>query len=127
MRYVRIYSDADGSSHFEDLDIELSSAAYAPPAPPLDVSGAIAAERAVLCSFPAGWFGDWHPTPRRQLYVSLSGVLEVGVADGETRRLRPGDIVLVEDTAGTGHTTRSVGAEPSTGVFVHLADEPWAT
>ena len=84
--------------------------------------GAIPASRAVLFSIPAGWFGDWHPTPHRQLYVNLSGRLEVSVSDGETRVFEPGDIALVEDVLEPGHTTRAIGDEPSTGIFVHLAE-----
>jgi len=123
MKVVRIYDDAAGASHFEDLDIELLPTTYAPPAPPIDVSGSFPAQRAVLFEIPAGWYGDWHPTPRRQLYFNLGGYLEVEVADGEVRRLGPGDIVLVEDLAGTGHVTRVVGDGPSSGVFVHLQEE----
>ena len=123
MRISRIYSDSEGLSHFGDVDIELGSVAYAPPAPPVDISPSFDASRAVLCSFPTGWYGDWHPTPRRQLYLHLSGRLEVQVADGETRRLDPGAIVLVEDVDGRGHTTRNIDPGPSTGAFVHLADE----
>lgn len=123
MRFTRIYSDADGTSRFEDLDIELLPTDYAPPTPPIDVSVPFDVERAVLFSIPAGWYGDWHPTPRRQLYFNLSGQLEVGVSDGEVRVFVPGDIALVEDVVAPGHTTRAVGSEASTGVFVHLAEE----
>jgi len=123
MKATRIYCDADGTSHVEDVDFELTSADYAPPAPPLEVSESIPVSGAVLASFRAGWFGDWHPTPRRQLYFQLSGRLEVGVSDGEIRILEPGVIVLVEDVIAPGHTTRALGEEASTGVFVHLADE----
>ena len=78
----------------------------------------------MLFEFPAGWFGDWHPSPRRQLYFNLGGRLEVEVGDGETRRVGPGAIVLLEDLTGTGHVTRVVGDERSTGVFVQLSGEP---
>ena len=122
MRIARIHSDPEGLSHFEDIEVGPQSVAYAPPAPAVNLSQSFDASRTVLCSFPAGWYGDWHPTPRRQLYFHLSGRLEVHVADGETRRLEAGDIVLVEDVAGSGHTTRVIGDGPATGVFVHLAD-----
>ena len=123
LRIVRIHSDSEGHSHFEDIDVGLQSVAYAPPAPAVDVSQPLDASRTVLCRVPAGWYGDWHPTPRRQLYFHLSGRLEVHVADGETRHFEAGDIVLVEDVAGSGHTTRVIGDGPATGAFVHLADE----
>lgn len=122
MRYVRIHTDADGQTHFEDLDVALAPSDFAPPAPPLLVSEPVPAEQAVLFTAPAGWYGDWHPTPRRQYYVQCSGELEVQVGDGETRRLHPGDIVLLEDTTGRGHTTRVIGDGDVRALFVQLPD-----
>ena len=95
------------------MDIELRSDDFAPPAPPFELSAPFPAERALLFEFPAGWFGDWHPSPRRQLYINLGGRLEAKVADGETRRVGPGDIVLLEDLTGKGHVTRVLDDEPS--------------
>jgi len=123
VRYTRIFNDATGTSHFEDLDIALARVEYAPPALPIDLSAPFAVSRALLSSFPAGWFGDWHPTPCRQLYFNLSGRFEVVVSDGQSRTFGPGDIVLIEDVEPPGHTTRTIGDVPSTGVFVHLAVE----
>jgi quercetin dioxygenase-like cupin family protein len=120
MRVTRIYADAAGASHFADVEVDLETVVYAPPAPPLDVSAPLPAERVLLFEFPAGWHGDWHPTPLRQLYANLGGQLEVEVSDGEVRRLGPGDIVLVEDLAGRGHVTRVLGDGPSRGLFIHL-------
>ena len=124
MRVTRIWTDAAGVSHFDDVEIELEPVDYAPPAPPLDVSSPFPAERAMLFEFPAGWLGDWHPSPHRQLYFNLGGRLEVEVGDGESRRLATGDIVLLEDLEGMGHVTRVLGDEASRGVFIQLVDEP---
>jgi hypothetical protein len=65
LTYVRIYADAAGRSHFDDAQIDMSLADYAPPAPPISVSGVIPADGVVLLSSPIGWFGDFHPAPRR--------------------------------------------------------------
>ena len=123
MRITRIWTDSEGTSHFDDAEVELESVDYAPPAPPLDISAPLPAERAILFEFPAGWFGDWHPSPYRQLYFNLGGWLEVEVGDGEVRRFGPGQIALLEDLTGSGHVTRVIGKERSRGVFVQLADE----
>ena len=123
MRYVRIYNDERGESHFEDLDLALAPAQYAPPAPPFDLSDPMPASNALLFELPPGWFGGWHPTPRRQLYFALAGRLEIEVSDGEVRVLEPGAVVLVEDEVAPGHTTRALGDEPARGAFVHLAPE----
>jgi hypothetical protein len=35
MKYLRIYADVSGESHFEDVNIKLTQTDFAPPAPPL--------------------------------------------------------------------------------------------
>ena len=83
MRYVRLYADAAGESHFEDVEAPLAAADFAPPAPPLQVSPFSPAERYGFVVLPPGWAGDWHPTPRRQVLFYLAGEVEGEVSDGE--------------------------------------------
>jgi hypothetical protein len=106
---IRIVADSAGASHFAEARIELGLTDYAPPAPPISVSDVIPADGVVFLSSPVGWFGDFHPAPRRQFIFFLSGELEVAVSDGETRRFGPGSVLLLEDTVGHGHTSRVVG------------------
>ena len=120
MAYARIYCDDAGESHYDQVEFELSSTDYAPPAPPLDVSVPQTAERVVFFHAPAGWTGSFHPSPRRQLFFGLDGHLEVTVGDGEVRVLPPGSVVLLEDTRGRGHFTKVVGDSDFYGAFVHL-------
>ena len=122
MNYTRIYSDADGESHFEDVSVDVSPVEFAPPAAPLNMAAPLQAERTILCAIPAQWVGDWHPTPRRQFYIQLSGALEIAVSDGEKRRFSAGGIVLLEDTTGRGHLSRAVGAAGVDAVFVQLPE-----
>ena len=123
MKFIRLYADSAGVSHFEDAEVSLNELPYAPPAPPYFVSPREGASGLVMAMLPAGWFGDWHPSPRLQWWFQLSGQLEVGTGDGEKRRLGPGAIVRVEDTTGGGHTTRVLGNEPVHAVYVHLLQE----
>lgn len=120
-RYVRLYADADGESHFSDEEMELKSVNFAPPAPPVNISAFTPAKHFVLLHVPAGWFGDWHPTPYRQFFFILVGKVEVRVSDGEVRHFGPGSILFVEDTTGKGHTTRNIGGDTITAV-VQLAE-----
>ncbi|RKX19986.1 MAG: cupin domain-containing protein [Candidatus Zixiibacteriota bacterium] len=109
MKYTQVYTDENGESHFQDVEIEFKSIDFAPPAPPLDISNAFPA---IECSFlkaPAKWFGDWHPAPFRQLHFYLAGEVEAETSDGEIRRFKQGDVVLVEDTIGKGHRSRNIG------------------
>lgn len=111
LNYVKIYSDADGESHFAVEEISFTLRDFSPPAPPVSLSQLGKAARLLLLSNPPGWFGDWHPSPHRQFLFLLEGELEMQVSDGEVRRFGPGSIVLLEDTAGKGHVTRVVSKE----------------
>jgi hypothetical protein len=122
VKCMRIYADAQGESHWGEVEVDLRPTNYAPPAPPLNISSAVPATRYVLASVPVQWFGDWHPSPCRQLCLMLRGRLEDQTSDGEIRQLGAGDIILVEDTTGKGHRGRNVGEEDAVIVFVHLPD-----
>jgi len=109
MKYVRVYADENGESHFEDVEVGLTPVDFAPPAPPMNLSAFTSATQFGFVSAPLGWYGDWHPAPRRQIFFHLSGESEAEVSDGEMRRFGPGSVLLVEDTTGKGHTSRVVG------------------
>src|SRR5688500_396504 len=68
------------------------------------------AERVILGEFPLAWASTWHPAPRRQLYLQLSGTLEVRVSDGRVRQFSPNSLILLEDTTGKGHCARVLGS-----------------
>ena len=104
MRYLRVYNDDHGETRFGEGDIEFAPAAFAPPAPPIDVSPAVPARELLFIRFAAGWTDPAHPAPARQWMLVLSGRGET-TAGGETRSWGPGDVVLLEDTAPPGHGT----------------------
>jgi quercetin dioxygenase-like cupin family protein len=120
MKYLRLYASQDGESHVEEIEAEFSALAYAPPAPALDVSAPVDATRYVTVRFPAGWDSGLHPTPRRQLFVVLSGVLEGETSGGAVMTLKAGDVLLMEDTNGKGHTAKTIGGEDVLALMVHL-------
>jgi hypothetical protein len=64
---------------------------------------------------------DWHPAPRRQFAINMTGVLEAEVSDGTRRRIGPGELVFLEDTVGKGHVTRLI--DPVTNLFIRVADD----
>jgi hypothetical protein len=118
--YIRIYSDADGQSHFEDLEAELTPANFAPPAPPLDLSASLPANSMAFFGARGGWLSDWHPSAARNMFIVISGEWEVESSDGELRRFGPGSVLLVEDTIGQGHKSRVVSEIESLAVLVEL-------
>jgi len=109
VKYHRIYADAQGGSHFDSMTVEQSLASGAPPAAPFYVSGDKPASKYRFYSFQPGWIGDWHPCPARQFLALMSGAVEMETTDGTVRHLKPGDLVLLEDTTGKGHVTRNTG------------------
>lgn len=111
MKMYRLYSGSDGESHFEEQDLKLTSVDFAPPAPPLELSEYWDAERVSILRAPPGWYGDWHPAPKRQLMFYLKGKVEGETSDGTVRTMGPGSIVLVEDTTGKGHRSRVIGTD----------------
>ena len=123
IRYVRLFSDAAGETHFDEIELSMPPVDFAPPAAPLDSVSLGSAVRVSLIAGDATWRGDaFHPAPARQLMLILRGGATVTVSDGETRRLGAGEIALLEDTDGRGHSTRFVG-ETLIGV-VRLGQEP---
>jgi hypothetical protein len=122
MKYTEIFTNGEGETHFKDVEIELESDQYAPPAPPFMVSELRPATHYGFSQFPSGWVGEWHPAPRRQFYLMLSGEVECTVSDGERRVFGPGSIVLLEDTTGKGHVTRVVGSKDVVTAMVVLDD-----
>jgi quercetin dioxygenase-like cupin family protein len=63
---------------------------------------------------------DWHDAPEAQYVVTLAGTLEFTTRDGETFIVRPGDVLVADDTTGTGHTWRLVDDAPWRRCYVVL-------
>ncbi len=113
LKYVKVYADENRETHFEDVEVPLKEADYAPPAPPIAVSSLGGATGTVAIGFPPGWFGDFHPAPKHQWMIITSGSLEIGVSDGEKRVLPAGTIAYLEESGSKGHSTRVIGEEQS--------------
>lgn len=115
MKAARIYTGADGRSHFEDLDIPLKPSSYGTLSDLVPSSGVIFRET------PVGGALDFHVAPRRQFVITLAGLVEVECGDGTKRRFGAGDIMLADDTTGQGHITREVQG-PRRSLFIPLPD-----
>ncbi len=111
MAIFRMYTGPDGKSHWEEQTLAEHPTLTKPQA----------TAHIVFSEQPAGKFLDWHPAPRRQYVIVVSGQLEIGFGDGTVRRFGPGDARLVEDTTGQGHTTRYIGPGPVITATIPLA------
>jgi hypothetical protein len=117
--YVRLYADETGNSHIQsDLRVPVTQTNFVPPAPAIFVSAVEPASGYAFLIVPPGYFGDWHPSPKRQWILFLSGRMEFEVGNGERYLGQPGAAILLEDTAGQGHRSRVLGDEPAIMVAV---------
>ena len=112
MQIVRVYTGADGESHFENLTPEQFA----------KIVNNLGDGPITLNCRPSPSFSDYHQAPRRQYVVNLSGLAEFETADGSKRRLSPGDVLVAEDLTGHGHIARSIGEEFRVSLAIPLAD-----
>jgi hypothetical protein len=110
MGIYRIFAGSDGESHMEELRVEEHPAL-----------GALTNINEVrVQQFDGTRKRDFQPLPERRLIIHLSGEVEIGTSDGSRHVFRAGDIRLMEDVTGRGHT--HVDRSPSSAVYVILKD-----
>ncbi|MBI4526948.1 MAG: RNA pyrophosphohydrolase [Deltaproteobacteria bacterium] len=110
--FVRLYTGEDGQSHFEDLDVNESAGLF---------SKVLAATAIVFKNDNPTHLLDWHPAPRRQYVITLSGAVDIRIGDGTVKTFGPGDVFLAEDVTGQGHTAAPKGNWIR--AFVHIEQE----
>jgi len=115
MKIVRLYADAKGESHFEDVEIEFEA-----PTKSGRVSARLPATGIIFREVPGDYDLDWHPAPRRQYIINLDAGVQLTASDGEVRRLKAGEVHLVEDTWGKGHLSKSLDGKIRHRIFVPI-------
>ncbi|MEM6577447.1 MAG: cupin [Pseudomonadota bacterium] len=118
MQFHRLYSDADGESHWDDVTVTLTEKVFAPPAKAIEISQPEQVTQAMFLRLRSGWDEPIHPTPVVQKLICLSGAVCVTASDGEAREIGPGDVWHMEDTHGKGHHTRVTSDEDFLSVIV---------
>ena len=112
-RVIRIYADAEGNSHVQELPIA-TKAGKVRRTDTAPVTGLIYAD------YTASALEDWHHAPARQFSISMSGEIEVEVSGGKKHAIHAGDMVFLEDLQGKGHITRIL--TPVTNIFIRVPD-----
>ncbi len=126
-KYLRIYTDEAGESHFEDLETELIFTDFAPPAAPLPIAPFLPSAKIQWLGVPLGWAGDVpHPVPTKSVFVTTQGEYETTASDGDVRRFPAGAVLLLEDTWGKGHRTRNT-SDIDFVIMIVAVDEPETT
>lgn len=116
IRCVRIWTGDDGNSVFEEGAIDL----------PQGERGDVLSSDvgAVSISFretkPGGTYA-WHPAPTRQFVITLRGTLDFQTRTGQHFTINPGDILIAEDTVGSGHSWRLMDDQPWCRAYVIFA------
>jgi quercetin dioxygenase-like cupin family protein len=116
MKIARLYTGKDQQSHFEEVELSFDAAQA------VQTTALQKANNVVFRLAPVGHAIDWHPAPRRQYVVTLSGSWEIEVGGGVKRLFKPGDVMLAEDLTGRGHVSHVVGSEPHVFMTVPLAE-----
>ena len=106
MRAIKLWTGEDNASHVVEGTLTLDRHT--------DVAAVHFKESPPHSSF------DWHDAPERQYVITLAGTLEFLTRDGETFIIRPGDVLVATDTAGTGHKWRLIDDAPWRRCYVVL-------
>jgi len=121
IRCIRLWTGADNNSYFEEgvIDLNLKNDRG-------DVLSSVFTTQTISFqeTSAAGKF-EWHTAPVRQLVITLSGTLDFVTRNNEHFTINPGDILLAEDTTGTGHSWKLIGSAPWQRAYIVLA--PGAT
>ena len=113
MRIHNLFTDAQGQSHFRDIEVEwVEEKHFSKMSKLLPATGIIFRETS------GDYDLDWHPAPRRQYIINLDGAVQITASDGEARIIKAGEVILVEDTTGKGHLSKSVGGQMRRSIFV---------
>jgi quercetin dioxygenase-like cupin family protein len=119
LTYATLYTGSDTKTHFKEEAMPWHPVASAATEPP-HVTPLHAAPHIGFLHSPVGRTTDWHPAPRKQFVMVLTGSMEVEAGDGEKRTFTPGSVLLVTDGDGMGHKTRVVGAQEVLLVWVPI-------
>lgn len=115
IRCVRLWTGEDGNSLFEEGELEFQPGAHG------DLSsGRIASVSVAFQETSSGGSLAWHTAPERQFVITLAGTLDFETRHGQHFVIHPGDVLLAEDTAGSGHHWSLLGKDPWRRVYVVL-------
>jgi hypothetical protein len=118
IRCVRIWTGDDGNSLFEEGTIDFFGGERGDFLSDKVVSSSISFRETKS----GGTFAP-HDASTRQFVITLAGTLEFKTATQETFTIHPGDILLAEDTTGTGHSWRLVDDNPWRRAYVILPQD----
>jgi hypothetical protein len=117
LKVTRIYTGPDGKTKVEETTIPLK-----PRDAGSETSASIPVASMQFRHTTPAYDLDWHPAPRRQVVVTLSGESEIELEGGRKMRFGPGHILLAEDTTGQGHKSRAIPGTDRIALDIVLAE-----
>ncbi len=112
---TRIYSDANGDSHFDDSDIPLKEVGSVG-----RLSKVLPANGVVFREVEPSYDWNFHTAPQKQYIVLLDGEIEIETSLGEKRIFKAGEVLFVLDITGKGHKTRNLQRIKRKSIFITL-------
>ena len=130
--YWHLWTDAQGMSRQSRCELsQFEPQSMSGAAPQWNDVQARGEATVIFAVLPVGWVGDWHPNPKPQWIVPLSGRWWVESMDGQRVEMGPGEVSLGEDLncrkdeqGRIGHRSGTVGDEPARLMIVQLHVEP---
>ena len=110
---TRIYSDAAGETHFEDIDVPMKDAGKIG-----FLSEPLQAKSIIFREVIEEYEYDFHNAPQKQYILLMDGEIEIETSLGDKRVFVPGKVLLVEDITGKGHRSRNLTKARRKSVFV---------
>ena len=120
MKFHKLFCDAEGESHWEDVEVTLEERSFAPPASDIEISQPEPAKQALFLKLKSGWNEPIHPTPVSQKLICLAGSVRVTASDGEYRDIGPGDVWHMQDKHGKGHHTMVTSQEDFNAMIIQF-------
>ena len=121
LTYTHLYSDENGVSHFKAEQLDFKPLAGPNASGALSAHVLAGAQGATFLRLRQGALEDWHSAPRTQFLIAVQGESEVTAGDGKTLRLKPGEIMLMDDPHGRGHRTAAVGTQDHVALVIPVA------
>ena len=115
MKIHNIYVDSAGETHWRDIEVKWVQERNGS-----KLSDRLPATGIIFRETSGDYDLSWHPAPRRQYIINLDAGVELTASDGESRKIGAGEVILVEDTTGKGHLSKSINNQMRHSIFVPL-------
>ena len=110
---VRLFDDGK-ASHWDEVSYPFTRSQ------PLGTMTDVLPADGFILRWTSGNYNDCHNAPSRQMIATLNGHVEARVGSGDKRRFGPGETLIVEDTKGEGHCTKSLDGAGRWSIFILL-------